>query len=238
MLSALGVGGWHTDAASDAEELVEIAGKSCYMSFSTDLNKNLTKVGTRSNFEYVQESIIGTKHGSVLEHAYMTFYFMNVSRVFTHEMVRHRAGCSYSQTSGRYVRTDEISYWLPQEIRGTTAEAFFHAAFAMQEKWMRALTKAFDMDNLKDFARKKKLTSAFRRLLGNGQSNHIVVTCNHRALRNIIEQRSSQHAEEEMRLVFGKVFEIVSERYPSLYSDAVSEVINGYPEIKFKAEKV
>ena len=39
-LEHLGVSGWTTDATSAAEELTEIAGKTCYMSFSKDLNKN------------------------------------------------------------------------------------------------------------------------------------------------------------------------------------------------------
>lgn len=54
MLADLGVPGWHSDGHDAAEVLMEVAGKMCYMAFDTSLNKNLTKVGTRTNHEYLQ----------------------------------------------------------------------------------------------------------------------------------------------------------------------------------------
>lgn len=220
-LRAIGVEHWDTDATGEAERLCEVAGKSCYLSFSTELNKNLTKTGTRSNYAYLQDGIIKTKHGSVLEHASVTLAFVNVSRVFTHELVRHRAGAAFSQVSGRYVRTDSIGYFLPKVIRDNAEAAEqFKDAFGAMEYWVRALSRMFDIDNMKDFALKKTLTSAFRRLIGNGQGNHIIATFNHRALRNIIQLRTSEAAEEEIRTAFCKVFNIVCGRYPALYADA------------------
>src|SRR3990172_5736060 len=112
-LESIGVSDWFTDAGSDAELLAEVAGKNCYMSFDKSLNKNLTRVGTRNNHDYIQEQIVGTGHGSVLEHGSVTLAFVDVSRVFTHELVRHRAGAAYSQQSGRYVRTDVLAFYLP-----------------------------------------------------------------------------------------------------------------------------
>jgi len=66
-LEALGVPTWTTDAKDDASLLTEFAGKSCYMSFDTALNNNLTRTGTRNNHDYIQQGIIGNGHGSVLE---------------------------------------------------------------------------------------------------------------------------------------------------------------------------
>lgn len=238
-LAYLGVPDWETDAASETEELCEIAGKSCYLSFSTDLNKNLTKVGTRSNRDYLQQGIIGTRHGSVLEHATVTLAFVDVSRVFTHELVRHRVGAAYSQVSGRYVRTDEINYWMPKDIKNNPQAAIlFRQAFLSMENWAKYLGELFVIDGMKDFGLKKKLTSAFRRLIGNGQANHIIATFNHRTLRHLIELRTNRSAEEEIRLVFEKVFELVKDRYPGLYADAGWEMIDGYKEIVFKAGRV
>ena len=238
-LKALGVPNWHTEAASPAEELIEVAGKSCYMSFSTDLNKNLTKVGTRGNFDYIQDALIKTKHGSVLEHATVTFAFVDVSRVFTHELVRHRVGSAYSQVSGRYVRTDEIGYFLPKVIREShDAINIFAEAFETMENWIYDLEQKFGIDSMKDFSLKKTLTSAFRRIIGNGQSNHIIATFNHRTLRHLIEMRTSRHAEEEIRAVFDQVYRIVKDRYPAIYADAIVTEVDGYPEIVFTHSKV
>lgn len=242
MLTAMGVGDWQSDADSDTELIMESAGKLCYMSFDAKLNKNLTKTGTRDNFTYLQEGIIGTKHGSVLEHCTVNLVFLDVSRVFTHELVRHRPGAAYSQTSGRFVRTDDLGFFLPQVIRDNADLAeIFDEEIAHQEEVQKKLVKVARMDGMTgkmDFSLKKKLTSAFRRLIGNGQSNNIMATYNHRALRHLIEARTSQHAEEEIRYGFNVVFDKVSSRYPALYADAQREMVDGYWQVTFKHSKV
>lgn len=235
-LEFLNVPNWKTDAASEAEELIETAGKLCYMSFSTDLNKNLTKVGARNNFDYIQDGLIGTGHGSVIEHATVTFAIMNISRVVTHELVRHRAGAAYSQLSGRYVRLDEISMadWPSCISNDEFATDLMTRAVMGTESYMKDLAKHFDLDNTTNFALKKEVTSAIRRIIGNGQSNHIIATFNHRAIRHIINMRSSFHAEEEIRRVAEQMWDLVSEKYPAIYADGEVEVINGIKQITFK----
>lgn len=238
-LKHLGVEGWTSDAATDADLLVEFAGKSCYMSFDTSLNQNLTKVGGRNNHDYIQQGIIANKHGSVLEHASVTFFLVNVSRVVTHEIVRHRAGAAYSQTSGRYVRSDEISYYIPKDIydEGGHVLATFTDAFRQMEDNVRRLVRASDIDS-KPFSLKKRLTSAFRRIIGNGQANHIVVTANHRAWRHMIEMRTDPHAEEEIRVVFADISRQLRERFPTIYADAQVSEVDGIEVTKFEHSKV
>ncbi len=242
MLSDLGVPEWHSDGLSDAEVIVEVAGKLCYMSFDKSLNSNLTKTGGRSNYDYIQDGIIATSHGSVLEHATVSVAFVNVSRVFTHELIRHRAGAAYSQQSGRYVRTDEISYWVPSVVTENIELAgLFEEAIAFQEEILQKMVKASGIVRLtskEDFDKKKKLTSAFRRVLGNGAANTIQATYNHRALRHMVTMRTSRHAEEEMRLVFNSLFDQLVSRYPALYADFNREMVDDYFEITFDTEKV
>lgn len=242
MLKAVGVEGWNSDAYSPAELLTEVAGKLCYMSFDTALNKNLTKTGTRNNYDYIQDGLIATKHGSVLEHATVTFAFIDVSRVFTHELVRHRAGAAYSQTSGRYVRTDKLKFFLPSVFReNPQLETLFAQAITSQEAFIKGMEIASNISNMtarEHFSLKKKLTSAFRRLIGNGVANNIIATFNHRTLRHLIQMRTSRHAEEEIRLVFNQVADLVIARYPAIYADFSREMIEGYWEYTFKSEKV
>ena len=240
-LEHLGVEGWTSDAATDADLLVEFAGKSCYMSFDTSLNQNLTEVGTRSTHDYIQQGIIANKHGSVLEHASVTFFLVNVSRIVTHEVVRHRAGAAYSQTSGRYVRNDEISYYIPKDIydydEGGHVLATFTDAFQQMEDNARKLASASNIAS-KPFSLKKRLTSAFRRIIGNGQANHIVVTANHRAWRHMIEMRTDPHAEEEIRVVFADISRQLRERFPTIYADAQVSEVDGIAVTKFEHSKV
>lgn len=235
-LEFLGVPNWETDAASDTEKLIETAGKLCYMSFDKDLNKNLTRTGGRNNFDYIQQGLIGTGHGSVIEHGTVTFAMMNISRIVTHELVRHRAGAAYSQLSGRYVRLDEISMadWPSCITNDEVALDLMTRAVKGTEAYMQDLVKHFDLDNSADFAFKKEVTSAIRRIIGNGQSNHIIATFNHRAARHIIGMRSSVHAEEEIRKVAEQMWDILSVKYPAIYADGEVEIINGIKQVVFK----
>src|SRR5450759_1727286 len=73
-----------------SETLVEFAGRICYRSWVAGLNPNVSSV--RTDRERYFDNILASGHGSILEHANFSFVFRDVSRVFTHELVRHRAG--------------------------------------------------------------------------------------------------------------------------------------------------
>lgn len=229
---------WESDADDDASLLVEFAGKSCYMSFDTALNKNLTRTGGRNNYDYIQQGIIANHHGSVLEHASVTFYLVDVSRVVTHELIRHRAGTAFSQTSGRYVRTDQVDMYIPSEIMGSPgAMSIWKRAIQQMEDNIRDLAIELDVAS-KPFSIKKRITSAIRRLIGNGQANNIVVTANHRAWRHMIEMRTDPSAEEEIRVVFALISQQLRQRFPAIYGDAIVTTVDMIEVTKFEHSKV
>lgn len=226
---------------TDASQLIALCGKRCYASFDTEsgLNPNVTKIRT-DHAEYVT-NILASGHGSVLEHATWSFAIENVSRVFTGEMNRHRAGVAISEASMRYVRFDDIGYCPPDTVAGpsslleellsadmTSAEVqeaqqitqeLFDSAFRQMEQWNLTLTETWRIDELKNFKVKKVLTSMFRRLIGMGVSTGGVWTINARALRHILAMRASTHAEEEILHVFSRVADIMIADEPLLFGD-------------------
>jgi len=218
-LTAAGAPRWHSDAASDADMLVEAAGRLCYRSWAPGLNPNVTKV-REGNRDYVG-NILRQRHGSVLEHASATFAFTGVSRVFTHELVRHRAGCAVSQESLRYVRLDEIPFWFPPSLRGDLeVVARGNALLRAMESFQKYMSERFKLDEPGvDFSVKKLLTSAMRRFAPIGLSTAILWTANLRALRHVVELRTALGAEEEIRAVFDQVARIASSRYPAAFQD-------------------
>jgi thymidylate synthase (FAD) len=238
MLDHLGVPDWTTDAHSDTELLSEMAGKLCYMSFDTSLNDNLTRTGTRNNEKYLQEGIIATKHGSVLEHTVVNLVLLDVSRVLTHELVRHGDGTAFSQESGRYVRR-ELGMYIPDIIKENPEllAGFIQAAENIEAQYTKLVVLS-GVNDTTDFDWKKKMTSALRRVLPEGRANAIFFSANHRAMRHIIQMRTDRHAEEEVRKAFVPVFYAMLERYPAIYSDGNATVVNGILEIKFNTEKV
>ncbi len=104
-------------AISNPALLIALAAKRCYKSFDTTLNPNLSKV--RSDWTEYLDNVLKSGHGSVLEHSVYNFAIENVSRVFTGEMNRHRAGWAISEGSMRFIRfSDAVPYWEPESIQG------------------------------------------------------------------------------------------------------------------------
>lgn len=225
--------GYHPPV-SDAEILCSFYAKLCYRALTTRHNENISRVRD------IPDNIVGTLkqgHGSVFEHVWLNFVTTGCSRVFTHELVRHRVGTAFSQTSGRYVRSDTLDMVLDDPILKETGvdghQSAYDVIVAMAgnlEANYATLMEGIDWDAL-DFATKKKLTSALRRILPNGQANEIGWSANIRALRHLIQLRTSRHAEWEIRKVFHDVFHIVADRYPLLMDGAVIEEVDGLVEV-------
>lgn len=236
-LKHVGAPEWTSDAPSDSELLCETMGRLCYRSFGPDLNPNITQV-REGNARYLGH-IVEVGHGSILEHPVLNFIFADVSRVFTHELVRHRAGTGMSQESLRYVRLDQLSAYVPTHIReDEQGMEIFTRTLEQLEEVQKTLAKCYGIEEEKTFDRKKKLTSAFRRVAPMGLATTIGWSCNFRTLRHVIEMRTDPAAEEEIRVVFGKVFEIVRERFPNLFADYEVETKDDLPWVKTAHRKV
>lgn len=212
------------------EALVSFYAKLCYASLTTDTNNNITKVRS------IADNLFATMqsgHGSVFEHVWLNFVTTGCSRVFTHEMVRHRAGTAFSQTSGRYVRTDNLPFVMDpilEPIRSHLEPLLNHIEHAYNMLEMMLGLKPPDKTLLgslyyaplvRDMETKKKLTSALRRILPNGQANELGWSINIRQLRHWLMLRSSRHAEWEIRTVACQVFDMVRVRYPHFVRDAL-----------------
>lgn len=202
--------------STDGEILIEAAGRICYRSWAPGLNANVTKI--REDSSQYMLNILQTKHGSVLEHANYSFIFEDVSRVFTHELVRHRAGVAISQESLRYVRLTNLGFRIPP-VLAPIREHVVAIVETLENVQLHAAER-FELDKEGvPFAVKKQVTSALRRLAPLGLSTSMLWTANVRTLRHVISMRTEKSAEEEIRLVFDQVAAIMQEWAPMLFSD-------------------
>jgi thymidylate synthase (FAD) len=204
------------EQASPGEMLVEFGGRACYRSWEPGLNPNVTRVRT-DRMEYF-ENILRSAHGSVLEHANYSFALRNVSRVFTHELVRHRAGSAFSQESLRYVRLTEIGFRVPPALEPVRDQVISIVEQLEEFQVSAASELGIDEEGV-PFHVKKEVTSALRRLAPIGLSTDIMWTANARTLRHVIEMRTAEGAEEELRLVFDQVARIMQAEAPGLFQD-------------------
>jgi len=199
---------------SEGELLTEVSGRICYKSFGLGLNPNVTKI--RQNSQDYIDNTLAKGDGSIFEHATCTFAFLNVSRILTHELVRHRTGVAISQESLRYVRPTSLKFWLPPDLESKSKE--IKSIVEDIEKDYRRLESSFEWDKL-NFDVKKRITSALRRILPDGLTTSIIWTANHRTVRHVITMRTAEGAEVEIRYVFDKVARMMKERFPLIYAD-------------------
>ncbi len=203
-------------APNAAQLLIEFGGRACYRSWEPGLNPNVSRVRTDQRAYF--ENLLRSAHGSVLEHASYSFAFRNVSRAFTHELVRHRAGSAFSQESLRYVRLTDIGFRVPPALEPVRDQVISIVEQLEEFQVSAARELGIDEEGV-PFHVKKEVTSALRRLAPIGLSTDIVWTANVRALRHVIEMRTAEGAEEELRLVFDRVAEIVRAEAPGLFLD-------------------
>jgi len=220
-LAQLGGEGWLEERLDSgeipaAELLVEFAGRLCYRSWQPGLNPNVTRV--RSERDEYFANILASGHGSVLEHANWTFALRDVSRAFTHELVRHRAGSAFSQESLRYVRLVDVGFRVPPALEPLRAQVLSMVEQLEELQVSAAETLGLDGEGV-PFSVKKEVTSALRRLAPIGLSTDILWTANARTLRHVIELRTAPGAEEEMRLVFDRVAQVARAEAPLLFAD-------------------
>lgn len=208
------IGDWSTDTDIPAEVLPEVAGRLCYMSFAKP-----RPGGHEAYLSHIKE--VG--HGSVLEHTVFNFIITGVSRSFTHELVRHRAGFGYSQLSQRYVDESVAEFVEPACIADDPDlhEAWRAAMERAQEAYVKlveGLQKKFASVEDKTL-RRKMARQAARSVLPNATETKIFVTANARAWRHFIELRCSEHAEIEIREVAARILEILRREAPSIFGD-------------------
>jgi len=198
---------------SNAETLVEVAGRLCYMSFGK---------GRKTNSEFI-DNIQAHGHGSVLEHANWSLLITGVSRSLTHELVRHRH-FSYSQLSQRYVDEQDVKFIMPSAIKeaSTATQHTYERAIAAAKTAYAMLSAELGVKHasIEDpLARVKKTREAARCVLPNATETKIVVTGNARAFRHFLEMRGSVFAEPEIRKLAGMVLKIMQTEAPNIFSD-------------------
>ncbi|MGI8707108.1 MAG: FAD-dependent thymidylate synthase [Actinomycetota bacterium] len=208
------------EGVNDGQLLVEAAGRACYRSWTEGLNPNVTKV-RRDQKDYFL-NILRSGHGSVLEHANYSFIIWDVSRVFTHELVRHRAGSAFSQESLRFVRIKDLPFRIPESLEPLRTNIV--SILETLEEFQISAAEHFGLDEGGvNFHTKKEITSALRRLAPEGMSTMIIWTANIRTLRHVIQARTDRGAEEELRIVFNKIGEIMRQEAALLFGDYVVE---------------
>ena len=166
------------------ERVVAMAARLCYSAAGAE---ELAEKMTDEQVEKLVDKIIQMGHASTMEHVSFTFGIEGVSRVLTHQLVRHRLA-SYSQQSQRYVAEHDFEYILPPSIaeRPEASERFK----ALMENIQQAYNDLVEAGVPKEDA---------RYVLANATETKIVVTMNARSLMHFFNLRCCNRAQWEIR---------------------------------------
>lgn len=154
------------------------------------------------------DKVVGMGHTSTIEHASFTFAIEGVSRVLTHQLVRHRIA-SYSQQSQRYVKEHDFEYILPPSIaaRPEAKEKF--------EALMENIRSTYD-----ELVKAGIAAEDARYSLANATETKIVVSMNARALMNFFKERCCTRAQWEIRQMAGLMLKEAVKVAPLLFKKA------------------
>lgn len=203
--------------ASDAAALVEFAGRACYQSWHRPNPRTATAEG-------YADHILAVGHGSVLEHASVTFYITGISRSLTHELIRHRH-LSFSELSQRFVNVARQPIVVPPALEGDgPGEELLHEAWdeALDDYTVLAEELELSLDpDLDGTARRKAAREAARAVLPSMCETRIVVSGNLRAWRDFILTRGSEHADAEIRRLAVMIADLLIDEAPEIFSDVV-----------------
>jgi len=145
----------------------------------------------------------------------------NVSKVRTDQ--RDYFANILRSAHGSVLEHANYSFALRNVSRAATHEIVRHragSAFSQESLRYVRLAAALRLDDAGvPFHVKKEVTSAMRRLAPIGLSTDIIWTANVRTLRHVIEMRTAEGAEEELRLIFDQVARLAQSEVPDLFQD-------------------
>lgn len=154
----------------------------------------------------ILNQVVSKGHHAVLEHAQFTFSIEGVSRVLTHQLVRHRIA-SYCQQSQRYVEFDKLEYVTPETIKGDAKEEYERTMGGLEAQYRKLVDAGVPAEDA-------------RYIFPNAAKTNIVVSMNARSLHNFFNLRCCLRAQWEIQKLAYKMLEEAKNAAPLIFENA------------------
>ncbi|MDD2480710.1 MAG: FAD-dependent thymidylate synthase [Lutispora sp.] len=221
----------------EPEKLVAAAAKLCYSKIGID--GILDGLDTEKTEKFLN-LLMDLGHESPIEHVSFTFGVEGISRVLSHQLVRHRIGCSYSQQSQRYVKLEQFEYIIPPQIEAIDeARNIFVTAMEKDQEAYDRLVEILYEENFNKYVKEGKTEKQAaqmaekasiedaRYVFPNACETKIVFTMSARALFNFFKMRCCERAQWEIRDMAEEMLIKVKEVAPILFKHAGPGCLNG-----------
>ena len=198
----------------DPEKIVAQSARLCYSAL--DIEDLREKLSDESIIKLIKK-IMKLGHYSVLEHATFTFAIEGISRVTSHQLVRHRLA-SFSQQSQRYVKIKEkgFPYIVPKSIEKNEklAKIFIDTLKELDGIYRLLLSHNIEAEDA-------------RYILPQAVKTKIILTANARELLHIFKLRCCNRAQWEIKEVAIKMLQEVENIAPTIFENAGPPCILG-----------
>lgn len=192
-------------------DVIWTAAKVCYSDKSLDdifeEAKSKGSLGTEETRKEMADfiwNIVKSGHASIMEHASITFAISGISRVTSHQLVRHRVA-SYSQRSQRYV--GDTTTIIPHTIL-SNGEAM-NEVDELVKQAKKVYADLVELGIPKDHA---------RFILPMGSSTQLVASFNYRELMHLFGLRCCSRASDEIRMMAHTMLVCCREVSPEIFN--------------------
>lgn len=178
----------------------------------------------------VLEHVVGYGHLSVLEMDWWVFGIENVSRIFTHQLVRKKVGVAYSQESMRYTSQNGIySVVEPESVRGKSFKVKVPLTGENESNWgYNYIEQELTLEQLasishqwyKEAQREGVPNEDARFGLLEASRTKILLGINSHALLDFFGERCCHCAQWEIRQVAGQILKLSKEKDPIAMKNA------------------
>jgi len=177
---------------------IEAAGRTCYQSEALD----------SLPYAFV-ERLIRRGHESVLEHVSISVRVVT-DRGVSHEIVRHRIGCSYSQESTRYCAYGAgISVVFPAGLSDENAKRWTTAVQVAEKAYTSMLQSGCS-------------AQLARSVLPTCVKTELVITMNLRSWRHFFKLRCAPAAHPQMRELASMILDLFRKEIPIVFDDVTN----------------
>ena len=148
---------------------------------------------TLGEVENLLKQLLSSGHLSPFEHASFTFAIEGISRVTSHQLVRHRVA-SYTQQSQRFTPLKKLEYVTPSAISIYSE---------IESRYHELVKKAYQLYN--EMLEKRIPAEDARYILPQAIETKLVMTMNARELMHACSLRLCERAQWEIRKLFEEI---------------------------------
>lgn len=164
---------------------------------------NLDPMPDDVDYHGLVERVISLGHESIAEFADFVFKIDGLSRVASHQLVRHRVA-SYAQQSQRYNTYDTLNIAIPNDLNDEQVEKLKQAATFCHQVYLELLNEGVPGESA-------------RYILPNAATSSIFIKMNARELRHFFNLRLCLTTQDEIRNMSQVMYDILKTNFPALF---------------------